>query len=145
MTIVEFRGEYRFLSNFYPAEVELDGKEYPSVEHAFQAAKTLNPLSRARIHVCETAGGAKRLGKTVPLREDWEEVKIDVMTNLVTQKFSRHPELKEKLLATGDRELVEGNWWGDTFWGVCRGTGENHLGKILMQVRDWLSKGGHIE
>ena len=69
-------------------------------------------------------------------------MRIDIMTALVTQKFNRHIDLRKKLLATGDEELIEGNWWGDTFWGVCRGKGDNHLGKILMEVRSKLIGGG---
>lgn len=135
LPILRFTGTYRFLSNFYPVEVELDGETYPSVEHAFQAAKTAGFTGRRIIRNCRIPSEAKRLGGLVTLRENWEEIKIDVMTNLVMQKFSRHPELREKLLATGDGELVEGNWWSDTFWGVCKGKGENHLGKILMETR----------
>jgi ribA/ribD-fused uncharacterized protein len=72
------------------------------------------------------------------MRPDWEQVKILIMTSLVRDKFTRHQDLKEQLLATGDAELIEGNWWGDTFWGVCKGKGENHLGKVLMKVREEL-------
>ena len=123
--IDSFRGEHRFLSNFYPAPVEFEGITYPTVEHAYQAAKTENPLWRVIILGCETAGEAKRCGRKVPLRKNWNRVRQAVMTNLIWQKFSKHEHLKQKLLATGVQPLIEGNAWGDTFWGVCRGEGAN--------------------
>lgn len=130
-----FRGEYAFLSNFHPAPVEFEGILYPTVEHAYQAAKTLNREERQRIANLPTPGAAKRAGKQVQLRPDWEDVKIDVMTRLVRRKFTCYPDLAEKLLATGDLPIVEINTWKDTFWGVCEGVGQNHLGRILMAVR----------
>jgi len=137
--IVEFQGEYRWLSNFWPSPVEYCGVVYPTVEHAYQAAKTLLPGERRRVREAETPGKAKRLGATLTVRSDWEDIKLSVMLNLVRQKFS-DPELGRKLLGTGDALLVEGNRWGDRFWGVDlrTGLGENHLGKILMRVRDEL-------
>ncbi len=134
-TIDSFHGAYRFLSNFWPAPVVLDGVTYPTVEHAYVAAKTLDTDIRQQIAAIEKPGDVKRFGRKLTLRPDWEEVKLDVMTDLVGQKFT-DPDLRAKLDATGDTDLVEGNTWGDTFWGVCRGKGENHLGKILMAVRD---------
>jgi ribA/ribD-fused uncharacterized protein len=86
-----------------------------------------------------TPGKAKRLGRKVTLRANWELIKIDVMLDLVRQKF-QDPDLAWMLINTGDAELIEGNHWGDKFWGVCNGEGENHLGKILMQVRDEILK-----
>lgn len=136
--ISSFTGDYRFLSNFYPAEVELDGIKYPSVEHAYQAAKTTDKEERKQFHKrpLPTAAEAKKLGKKLDLRSDWEGVKLDVMEQLLIQKFA-HQELKEKLLETGDALLVEGNYWGDTFWGVDnRKGGSNHLGKLLMKIRN---------
>lgn len=135
-SILGFNREYRFLSNFYPATVELDGLEYASTEYAYQAAKTTDPAERRRIRESQKPGDAKRLGKQVKMRTDWEQIKIGVMKNLVLQKFTKHKELKEKLLATGDAHIEETNTWGDTFWGVCKGKGHNHLGKILMEVRE---------
>jgi ribA/ribD-fused uncharacterized protein len=114
----------------------MDGRTYPSVEHAYQAAKTLDDSQRERIGRCLKAGEAKRMGRLVTMREDWDEVKIDVMRSLVEQKFTRHENLGNRLLDTGDQHLEEGNTWGDTFWGTCNGKGENHLGKILMEVRE---------
>ena len=123
-----------FLSNFYPSPIVLDRITYPTVEHAFQAAKTDDRLERERIAGLPTPGAAKRAGRKVSLRPDWEQVKVGIMVELVRRKFA-DPDLAGKLLATGDEELVEGNTWNDRFWGVCRGTGRNELGKVLMRVR----------
>ena len=134
--IDSFQGEHRFLSNFWPAEVALDGVVYPSVEHAYVASKTLD-LSARHVILKSTPGQAKRYGRTLALRPDWESVKLAVMAGLLVQKF-RHPELAALLRATGDAELVEGNTWGDTFWGVCKGKGANNLGRMLMEIRSSL-------
>lgn len=139
--IPEFQGAYRFLSNFWPADVHLDDRLYPSVEHAYQAAKTLDESERRSVRNAHSPGQAKRLGQRATKRADWNEVKLSVMENLVREKFTRHAVFREKLLATGDAEIVEGNSWGDRFWGVCKGVGENHLGKILMRVREELRNG----
>lgn len=133
--ILEFQGEFRFLSNFWLAPLCLDGLQYPSVEHAYQAAKTTDAAERAKFQSGD-AGLAKRNGRRLKsLRPDWDAVKVEVMTALVRAKFQLHPQLEAKLLATGDCQIIEGNHWGDRFWGVCRGVGENRLGQILMQVR----------
>ena len=134
--ISSFRDEYFFLSNFYPVEIKLDGIVYPNAETAFQAQKTLDVEERRKFSMLKNPVQAKRLGRKVKLRDDWEEVKLDIMTEIVSQKFLQHPHLIEMLLQTGDEELVEGNKWGDRFWGVCKGKGKNHLGKILMKIRD---------
>lgn len=134
-------GPYGFLSNFYVCQVELDGHSYCSLEHAYQAAKTLDMNERTKIRAAATPGQAKKLGQEVTLRSDWEQIKIQVMEGLLLKKFS-HPHLMLSLLGTGDEQLVEGNWWGDTFWGVCRGRGQNHLGKLLMKVRAALREDG---
>lgn len=134
--ISSFRDEYFFLSNFYPVEIKLDGIVYPNAEAAFQAQKTLDVEERRKFSMLKNPVQAKRLGRKVKLRDDWEEVKLEIMTEIVSQKFLQHPHLIEMLLQTGDEELVEGNKWGDRFWGVCKGKGENHLGKILMKIRD---------
>lgn len=136
--IESFDGPNRFLSNFTMAEVALDSVLYPSVEHAYQAAKTLDPGGRMAVRDCPTPGQAKRLGRSLKSRPDWPQVKLAIMEDLLRQKFTRHPGLRDKLLATGDQELVEGNTWGDTFWGVCRGEGTNHLGRLLMKIRSEL-------
>lgn len=131
--IDSFSGEYRWLSNFWPCKVTLNGVEYPSVECAYQAAKTLKTAERIPFQSA-TASEAKRLGRSLTTRPDWDEVKLSIMEGLLKQKFSQ-PWFKQKLESTGEEELVEGNYWNDTFWGVCRGRGENHLGKLLMKIR----------
>lgn len=139
--IDSFQGEFRFLSNFWPSNVYYDGEMYPSVEHAYVAAKTVNKDFRRVIQQTETAGQVKRLGRAIVLRSDWEQIKLSVMRDLVSQKFKRE-DLAVLLLKTSPQILIEGNNWGDTFWGVCRGKGHNHLGKILMEVRGriWKAK-----
>lgn len=138
-TIDAFRGQYAFLSNFHPAKVWLGGKLYPTVEHAFQAAKTEDPEERERIRQAATPGKAKRMGQNVKLRYGWEENKQDVMLFLCLQKFRKNP-LRRLLLRTGSAKLVEVNTWGDTYWGVCNGVGKNALGKILMDIRVLMSE-----
>jgi ribA/ribD-fused uncharacterized protein len=133
--INEFQGEYRFLSNFWPAIVTLDNVRYPSVEHAYMAAKTTDQKTRMKIREQPTAAMAKKLGRSIQLRPDWKQIKLGVMESLVRQKF-QEIDLKTRLLATNNQEIIEGNTWNDTFWGVCRGKGENHLGKIIMKVRN---------
>jgi len=132
--ISKFSGRYKFLSNFYAVNLYFEGLIYPSVEHAYQAAKARYEPDKERIRDLSTPGEAKRAGRVIFLRPDWEEIKLTVMETLVRSKFRRKT-LRDKLLATGDTELIEGNWWGDKFWGVCNGVGQNHLGKILMKVR----------
>jgi ribA/ribD-fused uncharacterized protein len=139
MAIASFRGSHAFLSNFHASEVQLDGQSFPSVEHAYQAAKTLDLLKRTAIEMALTPGQAKRLGRRLVLRPGWEEVKVAVMRGLLVQKFALESRLAEQLLGTGDTQLVEGNTWGDTFWGECPvGTGENNLGRLLMEIREAL-------
>jgi ribA/ribD-fused uncharacterized protein len=132
--INSFEGEYAFLSNFYEHPISNGVITFPTNEHYFQAMKTLEDDERLAIARAATPGQAKRMGRSVKLRPDWESIKLDVMETAVRIKFT-DPELAAKLIATGDEELIEGNWWNDTFWGVCNGVGENHLGKILMKVR----------
>ena len=139
--IASFSGEYRFLSNFYVAEVWYEGVRYRSSEHAFQAAKTLCTAERAKVAAAKGPGEAKRLGRCLSLRHDWEDIKVDVMRAVVRDKFMRHADLREKLLATGSQVLVEGNSWGDKVWGVCKGKGTNWLGRVLMEVRGELQGG----
>lgn len=136
-----FEGQYRFLSNFWYAEVNLRGERYATVEHAYQAAKTNDDDLRVPFQVGANLtlgpGMAKRTGQRLKLRPDWEEIKQDIMLKLLRRKFSPvySAALETLLEATHPRELIEGNGWGDTYWGVCQGKGENHLGKLLMQVR----------
>ncbi len=132
--IDQFRGEFHWLSNFYSCPVPFEGLTFSNSEAAFQAAKSLDMKERVKF-VDLAAGQSKKLGRRVELRPDWEEVKIDIMRQVLKSKFTQNLELREKLVATGDTELIEGNNWNDTFWGVCRGKGRNHLGKLLMEVR----------
>lgn len=136
--IDNFSRQYHFLSNFSESEVWLDGVSYPSVEHAYQAAKTISLSERIHVKTAPTPNIAKRRGRRVTLRDNWEKIKDDIMYELIRQKFMQHPELSSKLLQTRGRELVEGNWWNDTYWGVCNGQGRNQLGKTLMRVREEL-------
>lgn len=134
--ISSFQGNFRFLSNFYPAEVEFEGMIYPTVEHAYQAAKTLDFNERKRISGAITPGMAKRMGRQLAIRKDWNNIKLEVMEKLVYKKFSSHKHLMLLLLDTKGKILEEGNNWKDRFWGVDeQGNGLNHLGKILMKVR----------
>jgi ribA/ribD-fused uncharacterized protein len=123
---------FSFLSNFY----EHNGW---TVEHHYQAAKTDHPAHAAAILTASTPGQAKRLGRAAPMRSTWEDEKVAVMLALLRVKFS-DPDLAQKLIGTGSAYLVEGNTWGDTFWGVYRGEGQNHLGELLMQVRSELNQ-----
>lgn len=136
--IDSFSGQYRFLSNFYRCQIKSwDGITYPTVEHAFQASKTLDMEERRKIAGLTSPGEAKRAGKALKLRSDWSVVKVRIMLDLLRIKFQT-PDLKRKLLSTGNAKLIEGNTWGDRFWGQCYGTGENMLGKLLMKVRSEL-------
>jgi ribA/ribD-fused uncharacterized protein len=136
-SIKGFAGENRWLSNFWPCVIVFEDMEFKNSEAAFQAAKTKFLVEREPFQIME-AGKAKRAGKELTLRHDWEEVKLQIMYNILKDKFCRNPELAVKLLETGDKYLEETNWWNDTYWGVCRGVGQNQLGIILMRVRDEL-------
>ena len=129
-----FKNEHSFLSNFYPVQITIDGITYCSVEHAYVAMKTLDIEIRKKISLMDRPGEVKKFGRTIQLRSDWDHVKLPLMMGLLCIKF-QNPELKLMLKSTGSDYLEEGNWWGDTFWGVCHGTGENNLGKLLMQIR----------
>lgn len=138
--IDSFSGEYRWLSNFYHAPITYNGVEYISTEVAYQASKACDDETRKKFIGLNSAD-AKKLGRDmqlVHLRPDWDLIKDKVMYEVCWLKFSTHPDLKEKLLATGDRELIEGNYWGDTYWGVYLGVGANKLGKTLMKIRSEL-------
>lgn len=136
--ITSFRGKYAFLSNFCAAEVTIDGMTYPTSEAAFQAMKCLDKEERIPFTETKNPVVVKRMGKQVKLRSDWEYVKVGIMEKIVRAKFTQNPELAEQLVATGDLAIMEGNTWRDTFWGVdaATGKGENHLGRILMKIRE---------
>lgn len=136
--IDSFRGEHFFLSNFFTATVTYKGLTYQNNEAAFQAQKCVIEDERKQF-VSLTGAEAKKAGRRVQLRKDWEAVKVGEMREIVKAKFFQNPNLAEKLLATGDMVLEEGNNWGDKTWGTVNGFGQNLLGKILMEVRDMLN------
>lgn len=148
--IQSFSDEYRVLSNFWEVSVAYEGARYPTVEHAYVAAKTTDPALRREVAVLASAGKAKRYGKKkIQEREDWEQIKFQVMKELTRQKYT-HPPLAEQLLDTGDALIEEGNPWHDQTWGNCTcnnqsgehpeclAPDENRLGRLLMQVRSEL-------
>ncbi len=136
--IGRFSGQYDFLSNFYEEAFEFEGHIFKTAEHAYQAQKTIDDVDFEKVKNAKTAADAKKLGRKTCVRWDWDDVKLDIMLRIVLAKFSSSQNMTNKLLATYPSELMEGNVWGDTFWGVCNGVGENHLGKILMRVRKFL-------
>ena len=136
-TIDKFKNEHEFLSNFYPSPITIESITYPTVEHAFQAAKTLDHTERQKIANLTTPAKAKAAGRKVQLREGWNEIRTTIMREIIENKFT-DPTLMTLLQNTGENTLVEGNTWNDTFWGVCRGKGQNWLGKILMETREQL-------
>lgn len=131
-----FRNELYFLSNMYPCKVAYNGYTYSCAESAFQAQKC---PELAHEFVPLDGFQAKKAGRKVPLRPDWESVKMDIMKDIVSAKFNQNSRLYEKLSRV-DSDIVEENTWNDTFWGVCRGKGQNHLGRILMQIRGNMKK-----
>jgi N-glycosidase YbiA len=133
--ITSFRGDFAFLSNIYPSPISIGELVDPTAEHAFQMLKTDDPEERRCVCAASTPALAKRRGKKVTMRPDWLRYRLKAMEAVLRLKFSRGSELAATLLATGDAELVEGNAWGDQFWGVSRGRGQNHLGRLLMKLR----------
>ena len=141
-----FRGDYEFLSNFYPAKLRYDGIDYYHAEAAYQAQKCADFAQReqfAKLYSDES----KRFGRNIVVRQDWDEIKVSVMEQVVRAKFEQNPILAQLLLATGEMELQEGNTWHDVFWGVDLKTdeGENHLGKILMALREDFRENGIMD
>jgi ribA/ribD-fused uncharacterized protein len=138
--IREFKGEYRWLSNFAPCKIRFDGRLFASVEHAYMSAKS-NDIAWKEFCADSnnTAGKVKKKSKEIVLREDWQSVKVEVMRQLLEMKFSQRP-YRKLLLNTGDLFIQEGNWWGDSFWGVDfkTNTGENNLGILIMAIREEL-------
>ena len=134
--ILEFQDEYRWLSNFAECTIHFNGYKFKSVEHAYQAAKCANAVD-IKAFVDIEPGHAKRLGRKITVRSDWEEVKIPIMRELLVQKFFHNYEYGNKLLATHNSHIQEGNRWHDKFWGIClrTDTGENNLGKLIMEIR----------
>lgn len=137
--IRKFRGEYAWLSNFYPSPITIGDTYYPTVEHYYQANKATTITDFNKIRSCTTPGQAKRAGSGVKLREDWDSVKVYLMRRGLDAKF-QNPSLKKKLLDTGCVQLIEGNYWHDNYWGSCYcpkcgDRGKNILGRLLMLVR----------
>ena len=135
--INSFKGKYYFLSNFYPTPVEYDGITYQNNEAAFQAMKVTDNNIRFKFANLNPSS-AKHKGRQVQLRYNWDKIKFQIMYEIVKAKFTQNNDLKEKLIATGNKYLEEGNTWGDKIWGTVNGKGQNNLGKILMRVRDEL-------
>lgn len=135
--IDSFKGENYYLSNFYERPVTYDGITYKNNEAAFQAQKCISYEDRKQFSDLN-ASEAKRLGRKVSLRPDWESIKVDVMTDIVHAKFEQNKDLAEKLYDTDTAFLEEGNTWGDKIWGTVNGNGKNLLGYILMSERDYL-------
>lgn len=137
-TITRFRGPFKFLSNLYPTPIAYKGHTYCCLEAAYQAQKSLDPAIHERFANIRLPYKARGMGQRIKtIRPDWFDIRISIMEELLYIKFS-HPQLKEWLQFTGQSNIVECNTWGDTFWGVYNGVGENHLGTLLMKVRDTL-------
>lgn len=133
--IDRFDGQYRFLSNFYETPLLFRGLVFENAEAAFHSQKC---PQRAKEFQGLNASQSKRLGRQVEMRPDWDKVRDQVMYEVVSEKFSQNSKIRERLIATGEAMLVEGNTWNDRYWGVCNGIGQNKLGKILMRVRSEL-------
>ena len=138
MVIDNFRGKYDFLSNFYKRPVVYNGLTFKDNEAAFQAQKVADNKDQMLAFTKIAGSDAKHLGRLVQCRKDWEQVKVQIMTDIVRAKFTQNPDLAENLKGTYPAELIEGNNWNDKFWGKCHGVGQNHLGEILMKVRQEL-------
>jgi ribA/ribD-fused uncharacterized protein len=134
--ITTFRGEYRWLSNFFMRTITVGNMQWASSEHCYQAAKSKRPEDWEAIQNCASPGKAKSAGRHVLIRPDWNQIKLEVMEEILRAKFDQHADLMEKLQSTKGQQLIEGNNWGDTYWGVCNGRGNNNLGKLLMKIRD---------
>ena len=132
--IAGFRGDYRWLSNFERCDILYKGIMYKSSEAAYQAQKTTNIKARYIFSKLD-ARESKTLSRIIHIRPDWDDVKLEIMEDICRIKFNL-PQFKPRLASTGNMEIIESNYWGDTFWGVCDGEGENHLGKIIMKIRE---------
>ena len=135
MKIDDFRFNYRWLSNYQLCKIKYKGDKYISTEHAYQAAKTLDKQQHDMIRDAPTCVLAKKLGGQCSVRSDWYAVRDRVMYDVCKIKFTNNLELRQLLIDTGDTELIEGNTWNDTYWGVCNNVGQNKLGQILMRIR----------
>lgn len=141
MYLDDFRGEYKWLSNFGHSPIvkwsilTRDYEKYDTVEHLFQASKAVTKAEHEWVQSSKTPRIARSRGQKIRLRSDWEHVKVQVMKDAISRKFSQNDDLRQRLIDTEDRYLIEGNTWGDKFWGVCEGRGQNKLGEILMEYR----------
>lgn len=137
LQIIQFTGEYRWLSNFAPAPIIQDGIEYRSVEHAYMSRKCEDTAWKYYCKTTESPALVKKASRHVKLVHNWELIKVGVMTNCLEQKFIQEP-YRSLLLETGDMYIQEGNTWGDTFWGVDlrTGAGQNMLGYVIMGIRN---------
>lgn len=136
-TIDKFSDTYEFLSNMYEAPVCYQGITYNNSESAYQAQKNPDEIQK---FIGITGYAAKKLGRKINMRPDFDTVKLQIMYEIVLAKFSQNSDIRQKLMGTKDAILIEGNYWHDHFWGICDNAGKNHLGKILMQVREELRK-----
>ena len=136
--ITEFRGEFSWLSNFFPIKIEYDGLVYPSVEHAYQAGKLINIEDR-KLFLVMSAGQAKRLWRNYQSYNLTEEFRLNLMYQLLSIKFNQEP-FKSLLIATNNCNIIEGNYWGRHVFGYCLKTnqGKNHLGQMIMNIREKL-------
>lgn len=140
--IEHFRKHYYFLSNFFRSTITYKGHQFPTVEHAFQAAKCTSTADFEKILNCETPYQAKKLGLLVAIQDNWDSKRVDIMRQILKEKFCKNPHLKELLVNTGQRKIVEGNYFHDNYWGQCMCEehrniqGENMLGKLLMEIRN---------
>ena len=138
-SILGFFAEYRFLSNFHLCDIVIDGLVYPSSEHAYMAQKTGDiEIKRLFTDRKLTPAQAKHLGNSIKIRNDWDNVRVDMMYKVVLEKFIQNEYLAILLDETGEKYLEETNYWKDVFWGKCGGVGENNLGIVLMSVRDFI-------
>ena len=138
--ITKFQNENRWLSNFATVKIVLDGLEFPSIEHAYMSAKSDDEeWKKFCSNPSNKAGDVKRQSRVITLKDNWNDIKINVMAECIKKKFNQEP-FRTKLLETGTQHIQEGNRWNDKFWGVCLKTnkGENHLGKLIMEIRDSL-------
>jgi len=143
--IKEFQGNYRWLSNFAPVDIVIRDKAYPSVEHAYMAMKAPDNADWQSFcsNKSNSAGKVKKASKFIQLRPDWDDnCRLTLMKLLLKLKFSQKP-FRSKLISTGNQNIQEGNYWNDKFFGIClkTGEGENHLGRLIMNIRDQINNG----
>jgi ribA/ribD-fused uncharacterized protein len=143
----QFAGELAFLSNMYPDHpVRWQGRWWPTSEHAYVGMKFVDPELQSQVQALATPWDAKQFGRRhAATRTDWDRVRLPLMHAIVTDKFTRHADLRAQLLATDPTLLVERNTWGDTFWGVCDGMGQNWLGRVLAEVQQQLRRVVHCK